>query len=303
MDKRRFPDEFRLKPGDRVGLIACSNGLSPDRQGEIQALVSLLREWGLEPVCSPCLYAREGGAFSGSGNERAQALLDFYRDDAILGIFDLSGGDLANRVLPFLDYGVLARPPKPFFGYSDLTALLNGIYAQTGLPGGLYQLRNLLGPAGEPQRRAFFQSFFDGTGDLLDFPFSFLQGDAMEGVVAGGNLRCLLKLAGTPYWPDLTGKLLFLEARSGLVPQLSTMLEQLSQLGAFRQAAGILLGTFTQMEREAAHPRAEALLLPYLPKNLPVAKTPAIGHGPDSKCLLIGKKLLLSKKEGLAICP
>ncbi len=77
----------------------------------------------------------------------------------------------------------------------------------------------------------------------------------MEGVVAGGNLRCLLKLAGTPYWPDLTGKLLFLEARSGLVPQLSTMLEQLSQLGAFRQAAGILLGTFTQMEREAAHPR------------------------------------------------
>ena len=58
MNKQRFPDEFRLKPGDRVGLIACSNGLSPDRQGEIQALVSLLREWGLEPVCSPCLYAR-----------------------------------------------------------------------------------------------------------------------------------------------------------------------------------------------------------------------------------------------------
>ena len=81
------------------------------------------------------------------------------------------------------------------------------------------------------------------------------------------------------------------------------MLEQLSQLGAFRQAAGILLGTFTQMEREAAHPRAEALLLPYLPKNLPAAKTSAIGHGPDSKCLLIGKRLLLSKKEGLAICP
>ena len=145
----------------------------------------------MEPVCSPCLYAREGGAFSGSGNERAQALLDFYQDDAIRGIFDLSGGDLANQVLPFLDYGVLARHPKPFFGYSDLTALLNGIYAQTGLPGGLYQLRNLLGPAGEAQRRAFFRSFFDGAGDLLDFPFSFLQGDAMEGVVAGGNLRCL----------------------------------------------------------------------------------------------------------------
>ena len=40
----------------------------------------------------------------------------------------------------------------------------------------------------------------------------FLQGSKMQGIVVGGNIRCLLKLAGTEYWPDMNGKILLLES-------------------------------------------------------------------------------------------
>ena len=104
----------------------------------------------------------------------------------------------------------------------------------------------------------------------------------------GGNIRCLLKLAGTQYWPDFTGKPLFLECNGGEVPQIVAYLNQLSQIGVFCQISGILLGTFSRMESRGLHPTVEELLLRMIRPELPVAKTFQIGHGSDSRCLMIG---------------
>ena len=68
-------------------------------------------------------------------------------------MFDVSGGDESNGVLEYLDYEAIrernAENPVAFFGYSDLTAVLNALYAKTGMRTGLYQIRNLAGSAGE----------------------------------------------------------------------------------------------------------------------------------------------------------
>ena len=71
----------------------------------------------------------------------------------------------------------------------------------------------------------------------------------MEGILLGGNLRCFLKLAGTPYFPDLDGKLLFLESLGGGPELIASLLAQLSQLGVFQKIAGLLLGTFTELSK------------------------------------------------------
>ena len=81
-------------------------------------------------MISPCFYERYN-VFSGTAKERAKILMDAYQDPDIVGIFDLSGGDLANEILDFLDYEAIAKARKPFWGYSDLTCLLNAIYART----------------------------------------------------------------------------------------------------------------------------------------------------------------------------
>ena len=115
----------------------------------------------------------------------------------------------------------------------------------------------------------------------------------MEGITAGGNIRCLLKLAGTPFWPDLQGKILVLEARSGGPALVETMFCQLAQTGAFGRIAGLLLGTFTELEREGQGAFVEKLALELTPPGLAVAKTREVGHGKDSRAILLGSRAVL----------
>ena len=115
-----------------------------------------------------------------------------------------------------------------------------------------------------------------------------------SGVVVGGNIRCLLKLAGTPYLPDFENKILLLEAFGGEVSLITTFFNQLKQMGVFSKINGILLGTFTKMEENNLKPTVEEILINVLnDRQLPIAKTKEIGHGSDSKCIAIGKFISL----------
>lgn len=236
-----------------------------------------LAQAGIELVYSPCFYAVDG-VRSGSAPQRADCLMQFYADPHIDAIFDVSGGDIANEVLPYLDYQVIAQNPKPFWGYSDLTVLLNAIYAMTGNAGVLYQMRFF-----RPQKRAA----------LFALSYRLVQGTGMSGVVIGGNIRCFLKLAGTKYMPCMQDKLLLLEARSGLQPQLITYLSQLQQLGAFEQVSGILLGTFTQMDETGQTDAVVPLVQQFAGTKIPIAKTEDIGHAANAKAIAIGSRLEL----------
>lgn len=304
----------------KIGIVCCSNGLRPSYEKKLHILEEILKEIGLEPVFSDCIY-EENEIFSVSPKKRADALMQFYQEDEILDIFDLSGGDLANGILPYLDYERIKKSDKCFFGYSDLTTVLNAIYAKTGKASGLYQIRNLLSEY-EEQHKKNIASLYKNmdhhrfsavkeaaqkTDGLFQIECQFVQGQSMEGIVIGGNIRCFLKLAGTPYMPNCQGKVLLLESRSGLVPQMETFLNQLKQLGVFEEAAGILLGTFTQLEQakqeytqkhgaKVHYPSMVDLIRNYVREDLPVAVTRNIGHGQDAKAIMIGAYLSLSEK-------
>ena len=99
-----------MKKGDKIGIVACSNGLKESSRPEMEQLKITLENLGLTPVFSEYLYAKDG-AESGTRQQRAEALMKFYRDEEIKGIFDVSGGDLANGVLPWLDYETIPGFP------------------------------------------------------------------------------------------------------------------------------------------------------------------------------------------------
>lgn len=276
----------------KCGIVCCSNGQQISCTEKIEYLKSTLSDIGITPVASDFIYAKED-VFSGTAEERAKALMGFYKDSEISEIFDISGGDIANGILPFLDYGLIKNSNKRFWGYSDLTTVINAIYAKTGRQSVLYQIRNLIYDYRKQQVKDFKNSVMGKGNDLFSLTYDFIQQAHMEGIVVGGNIRCFLKLAGTEYMPDLTGKILLLEAYSGNIPQLETYLCQLSQLSAFHKVSGILLGTFTQMEKEQGFSCVENLVKKFTGKNLPIAFTKNIGHGTDSKAIIIGKKMLL----------
>lgn len=177
---------------------------------------------------------------------------------------------------------------KPFFGYSDLTALMNPLWEKGGIPCFLYQVKNLIWDDSGTQETSFRDTLLRGGDSLTDIPWRFLRGITMAGVVLGGNIRCLLKLAGTPYFPDLRGKLLFLESRSGSVARTEAYFDQLRQMGVFQDISGLLLGTFTELDRSGPVVESMALELTGRP-DLPVARTDRVGHGVDSRCLCLGR--------------
>lgn len=283
---------MKLKKGSKAGIVCCSNGLKLDQREQYEALKTELQGLGIIPLSSDYIFARDTDVRSGTAKQRADALMCFYEKREVDTIFDISGGDVAVEILPFLDFDVIADSDIELWGYSDLTTILNAIYARTGKVSCLYQIRNLVRACGEEQTGRLQKELKDG-GELCHFTYEFRQGSQMDGVVAGGNIRCLLKLAGSPFWPDMKEKILFLEGYSGGVPQLVSLFSQLKIMGIFEQVAGVLLGTFTELEEKKIVLTAWDILKEMISDTLPVAVTEDIGHGADARGVWIGKELEL----------
>lgn len=282
--------------GDCVGIVASSNGLKKEQEKEVEQLKSRLFHMGLVPVLSLHIYQR-CSIFSGNAKERAEDLMQFFKEKKIRAIFDISGGDVANELLEYLDYKTIRESEKFFFGYSDLTVLLNGIYQKTGLCTYLYQVRNLVKDQENGQKKRFMETFFEGGSSLYETSWKFIQGERIEGIAVGGNIRCFLKLAGTPYFPDVTDKVLFLESFGGEEGVMTAFFTQLRQMGVFEKIQGILLGTFTKMQQEKRAISIETLVQKIVDHpSLPIAKTEQIGHGTDARCFIIGSWLQIQKK-------
>lgn len=291
-----------MKNRKKAAIVCCSNGIEASHGEALSLLTEIFREMGKTVVFSSYIYKKDGEA-AGTARERAQALMEFYRDDEIDMIFDISGGDMANEILLYLSYDEIAASHKIFWGYSDLTTVINAIYAKTGNVSVLYQVRNLLCEGNEVQRvgmRELIQEsaemLYEGkcaASSLFSFDYQRIQGGRLQGTVVGGNIRCFLKLAGTPFFPDVQDRVLFLESRSGRVPQISTYLSQLQQMGVFERVAGIVLGTFSEMEGAGCQPDVVSLVQGYVSPELPILKTYEIGHGEDSRALVIGGEISL----------
>ena len=283
-----------LRPGDKVGLIACSDGVPLESSTAIDELIRALERFGLEAVTAKTLF-RKDGWFSGNPEERAAQLHALFRDDGIKAIFDVSGGDSANQVLPFLDEALIRSHPKPFAGISDLSVLLNGLYARCGLKTVHYRVRNLVSGHGESQRRWFHETFLQGKDSLFSFSYRWIRGSRMEGAVIGGNLRCFLKLAGTRHFPDPADKIMFLESLGGRANRIVSLIAQMEQIGCFERCAGVLLGTFTELEANGEFPAVAAYIEQVTRRRgIPIAKTDELGHGDDGKAVIIGGHLVLN---------
>ncbi len=268
-----------------VGIVASSDAQKEEYRDQNDELFAYLEGIGSKVILSNCIYEKNG-PLSGTGKERAAELMKFFGNPEIDDIYDISGGDIANQILEELDYEVIRRSRATFWGYSDLTTVINAIFTMTGKSSVLYQVKNLAWEEKELQRRRF-----ESEEALFRPAFRFVRGESMEGIVIGGNIRCFLKLSGTRYFPDVRDKVLLLESLGGEVPQMITSLSQLKQLGVFDQISGILLGTFTQMEAKKCQPDIIALVKEFTGEHVPIAHTEEIGHGKDSKAIRIGERI------------
>ncbi|OAM71771.1 hypothetical protein A1D21_05050 [Aerococcus loyolae] len=281
-----------------IALVALSNGLSIKQKESLENLIKLLENLSLK------VHYQEDALFSDSkvgaanAKQRAEIVNQYFKNPAIDYIFDLSGGDIANETICYLDYKAIKNSSCKLFGYSDLTTVINAIYSQTGKSSVLFQVRHLVDKSSNKQFEAFTSLLKNTKTNKLVNKYiqknsEFIQGSSMKGLVLGGNIRCFLKLAGTPYWPDLKGNILFLESFSGLEGRIRTYLAQLQQLAVFEEISGLILGSFTEFDSKIGRDYLLDIVKEYVNPELPLVSTESIGHQKDSLPLIIGQELSL----------
>lgn len=189
-------------------------------------------------------------------------------------IFDVSGGNLSTLTLPFLDLSLYGQSTAIFAGYSDLTPILNALYTVSKKPALLFSA---------PLNISELMAYLSGrTSSLFDCGLPMTH-------VLGGNIRSLLKLAGTRWWPDMNGQTLLLEANSGTPALLSSMCAQLVNMGVFNQISALVLGQFTQTGNEQGR-QAIISTLKDMHVTVPaIYTTNWIGHAPGSRAIWIGE--------------
>jgi muramoyltetrapeptide carboxypeptidase len=311
----------RLKAGDTIGLIAPASNVWQDE--DIYFATDILKSLGFKVKHSKNLFKRYG-YLAGQDKERADDVNTMFADKTIDGIFCIRGGYGTPRILPYLDYELIKKNPKALVGYSDITALLNAITARTGLitfhgpvakqnfsDYTLASFKKILFNPSVPVELATPPLFKtkEGTAEK-DNRLTVLHEGKATGRLIGGNLSLMVKLVGSPFEPDYTGKILFLEDVEEAPYRVDGMLTHLWLAGRLDKLVGVVFGKCSDCDApEAPSLSVEQVLRDRLTSlKIPVFSGVMIGHIENLATIPVGalatldthnKRLILEEKAVL----
>jgi muramoyltetrapeptide carboxypeptidase len=235
-----------LRPGDKVGIVAPASNVNREM---LEAGCDGLRRAGYEPFYLESILERDL-YFAGSAERRARELEEMFTRDDLRAIVCARGGYGSNYLLPALDsktidLAKIAKHPKIFVGYSDLTTLLTWFSDAAGLV-------TFHGPmvakdfgVADGVDLASWQNAVSGAAEWEIGEGSgakpLVAGEA-EGILYGGCLSILVAALGTPYDIQTAGTILFLEDLAAKPYQIDRMLMQLKLAGKLQGVRGIVFG-------------------------------------------------------------
>jgi muramoyltetrapeptide carboxypeptidase len=280
----------RLRAGDTIGLISPANATFEREPWRLAT--EALEALGFKVKLGEAAQARRG-PFGGTDAQRAADVNAMFADDGVAGILAMTGGSGCNRIVDQLDYALIRRKPKFFGGYSDLTSLVNAIQRQTGLvtfhapvassEWNDYSVQAFKAIVMNAEAAVLRNPVARAGDDLIvrDERISTLRGGRARGTLLGGNLTVLASLAGTPYFPELRGAILFLEDINEYIYRIDRCLSTLRLSGGLAQVAGVVLGRFSNCnpgEGYGSLTLDEVFDDYFLPLGVPVYRGAAIGH-------------------------
>ncbi|MFH6649914.1 MULTISPECIES: S66 family peptidase [Streptococcus] len=282
----------KLKKGDHIRVVSPSSSI--ERIGGFEANLAAkekLEELGFKLSFSEHYF--ENDIFDSAPIASRVADLEVaFADESVDAILTTIGGVNCNELLPYLDFDLIARHPKIFCGYSDTTALLNAIYAKTGM-------QTYMGPAyssfkmdlgQQYQTEAWLKAVTQDSYDLIpspewssdawylpDAPRTFYPTEwkvynpgQASGIAIGGNISTLNLLTGTEFAPRPDNYILFLEEAEDddyliIARHLTALLQ------AYPNPQAVLIGRFPKETK-----MTEEILLAILDKHPILKKVPVL---------------------------
>jgi len=282
-----------LLPGDTIGIAAPA---SPFDREAFEQGVGTIESLGFRVRIPEGIFKREG-YHAGSDTERAELLMALFGDDAIQAILCARGGFGSMKLLPLLDFRVIGAHPKVLVGYSDITTLLLAIHHQCNMVTFHGPLVTSLAGGSENTAAALTHAV-SSLNPLVLTPAetAVIRPGKATGVVTGGNLTTLIHLLGTPYEPNLKGRLLFLEDRGEAPYRIDRMLSQLRLGGRLDGVKGVVLGSFEDCgSKEEVH---DIVKKAFRDRSMPILGGFDMGHGKENTTLPIGLEADLDTEYG-----
>lgn len=239
---------MELKKGDKIGIVALAGVCDKDA---MSFAGDYFKSLGYEIEFSKNIND-EYAYFAGNDKDKVNELHRFFEDSSIKLIMNARGGYGSIRLLDKIDYNLIKKNPKPFVGYSDITAILLMIYKKTGLityHGPMF-CPDFAGDAFRDANMDFLQNSLRNKSITLNGNKIYKAGKA-EGIIWGGNLTTLATLCGQDFIPE-EDFILFAEDLNEPVYKIDRMLQQLLNIKQFRdKCKGIVFGEFLNTDNEA----------------------------------------------------
>lgn len=266
---------------------------SPFDVDGFHAGVALLENRGFRVRHRGDVFAKDR-FLAGDDERRAAELVAALESDADL-LWCARGGYGATRLLERVPPRLVKQAGKKLVGFSDVTAL-HALWWQQ-------KVASIHGPMIArlaSESASTLERILDLiTNRVAPMAGRGLRGGRAQGRLVGGNLALLAALCGTPWQPDFTDAIVFIEDIGERPYRLDRAFVQCEQAGLFRGIAGLAFGDFTDCDEPGGRVTASEVLH----EHASILKVPAIeglpcGHGHENQALLFGAEVLLDGDIG-----
>ena len=291
-----------LKKNSKIGLVSPASPVYDPKDFDemLKKVDSLGYDWVLGN------HAKDRrGYLAGTDKDRAEDLMDMFKNPEIDAILCIRGGWGCNRILPHMDFDVIRNHPKILCGFSDITSLHLSIWKKCNM-------HTFHGPVGTSSWNNYTeQNFRDviSKGEQVvylpekneqnEYTHTIISMGTTDGILLGGNLTVLCSLLGTEFMPDFKGAILYLEDVGEDIYRVDRMLTQLKLSGILNDITGFVFGKCTNCDAGSNSLSLEQVFDDHIkPLGIPAFYGALISHEADNSTIPVGIHARMDAQKG-----
>ncbi len=277
-----------LNKGDTIGVFAPSSYVEKE---DIDKSKALLENLGFKVFIHPQTYERENQS-AGNHLQKSLAFQGLWQRKDIKAIWAAGGGNRCMHLLDTINFKRLNNsPPKILIGFSDVTPLLNAVYAHS-------DIATFHGPVFKNLHKYkqldHLLDLLSLSAKIVSYPVNkdnILKNGIAQGQLIGGNLSLFQYLPQTLPNDFYKDGILFLEDCNEEISRIDRMFLHLKRLGVFSNINALVLGNFTNMQetgRAFGYSLEDIVTEHTQDLDIPILHNMPFGHGDDLYAMPIG---------------